>query len=387
MELFKASNQWATRPPDERFWTLQDMTRACTAYREQARESRIRFSDLRVEPVGDELQLLGRLGMPARLTHWSMGQLCSRAQAPASYLRKLSPTLAAQNLNWGLKHRPQHDANPDDWPSLLFHSGNGSGPLLRAITSSKYTRIWNYEVGQRLMNLHGWRVPPASPVPNGTKDARIATVDDCMQGSQVRPGQLIGPSGIYASDHDMFVFMISDSRIEDGSDGGLFRGFFCWNSEVGASSFGIMAFLFKTVCQNHIVWGAHGVHEMRIRHVGDADERAFQQIQVELKRYADSSASDMQAKIQAAQRYTLGGTKDEVVEQLLGMARKRRVDVTQKELVGAYQIAERSEDQYGAPTTLWGMVNGLTEQSQQVDHTDNRVKKDKAAGKLLQMAF
>ena len=45
---------------------------------------------------------------------------------------------------------------------------------------------------------------------------------------------MIAPAGIYASDHDMFAFLVNEEyRIDDGSDGGLARGFFVQNSEVG----------------------------------------------------------------------------------------------------------------------------------------------------------
>jgi len=48
---------------------------------------------------------------------------------------------------------------------------------------------------------------------------------------------MISPAGIYASDHDMFSFLVNEEyRIDDGSDGGLARGFFVQNSEVGAEN-------------------------------------------------------------------------------------------------------------------------------------------------------
>ena len=35
--LLQASNQWATRPADERFWTVEDMAAQCKAWKEASR--------------------------------------------------------------------------------------------------------------------------------------------------------------------------------------------------------------------------------------------------------------------------------------------------------------------------------------------------------------
>jgi hypothetical protein len=385
MNLYKASNQWANRPADERFWTVEEMVQACLQYRQASAAATAAYGDLRVEARDGDLHLVGRTGIPARLTHWSFGQLSQRAGAPASYLRKLPATLTAQNINHGLKAHADGES-----VRLLLQRANGiESTMLRAITSERYTRIWNHEIGERLLDLvkGGWVIPPAMPVVYDHR-MRVATVEDCGPYTYVKPGDTIAPAGVYASDHDMFVFLINPERqIHDGSPDGLFRGFFCWNSEVGAASFGVMAFLFKGVCHNHIVWGAEGVFELRIRHIGDADERAFRQLQVELNKYADSSASDIEAKIEASRKVVLGATKEEVVNELFGIARQRRVPVTLKALDSAYDVAVARSEDYGDPRTLWGMVNGLTEQSQELGFADKRVDADRAAGRLLEVCF
>jgi hypothetical protein len=46
---------------------------------------------------------------------------------------------------------------------------------------------------------------------------------------------------------------------------------------VGAASFGLMTFLFRAVCGNHIVWGAEDVKALKIRHNGLAPERFVEQ--------------------------------------------------------------------------------------------------------------
>jgi len=166
----------------------------------------------------------------------------------------------------------------------------------------------------------------------------------------------------------------------------LGRGFFLWNSEVGAKSFGLSTFLYDAICGNHIVWGAKDVKEIKIRHIGDANDRAFNSLRMDLVEYANSSTSDDAAKIRKARSYVLGGSKDQVLEALIGIVAQKRIQLAQGQLDAAYDIAERTP-RYGSPRNMWGMVNGLTELSQKSEYADRRVTIDRAAGKLMEIAF
>src|SRR5258705_8402745 len=124
MELFKANKQWSTRPEDERFASLEALYTATRHYADIAREKRMPFADMRVENVDGDVQLVGRAGIPAKLTHWAFGQLCARVEAPANYLRDLPATLACQNLNHGLAARLQNTA-ANSIANLMFHENGG----------------------------------------------------------------------------------------------------------------------------------------------------------------------------------------------------------------------------------------------------------------------
>lgn len=389
MELFKASNQWSTRPADERFWDLTEMYEKCHAYKESAIQSTVKFGDVRVEAEKGEVKIVGKTGVPARLTNWAFGQLCQRADAPSGYLRDLPATLAAQNLNHGLS---RINGERDDMAKLLFHK-NGDF-VLRAATSTGYSRVWNADIVSKLaVNLPaGWVVPPARPAGIENERTRIATSSDVLRlqkaGLSIKVGDKIAPAGLYASDHDMFVFMVNeDKTVNDGTGHDLGRGFFMWNSEVGAASFGIMTFLYDAICGNHIVWGAKGVQELRVRHVGEAGTKAFRGIRAELIKYADDSASDVEAKIKAARRFEFGATKEDAVSQAFKLiARTGGAWISRKKLEEAHDIAEM-RGRYGSPRSAWGMVNGLTELSQKSEHTDQRVAIDRAAGKIMEIEF
>lgn len=372
MELFKAHQQWKNRPIDERFKSVMALHEACSAYRDVAHEASVPFNQLRVEANLDDINLVGKTGTTATLTNWAFNQVSQRAGAPAGYLRQLPATLAAQNINHGLKVRGEEN---NDTASLLFHK-NGS-LVLRAATSEKYSRIWNNDITEKLLALQennpNWINPLAYKVLSQGNNGSWPTMSGDME-----------PAGLYASDHDMFAFLVDESKTLDGGPQGLNRGFFTWNSEVGAASFGIMTFLYDKVCGNNIVWGASQVTEFRIRHIGNADVKAFNQFQGELRKYAESSTSDLEAKIEKARTFQLGATKDEALESLLGIAHKVKAnDLSKSKLSDALELAEQRENRYGNPLSLWAAVGGLTEASQWSGHADERMKIDRAAGKLL----
>lgn len=392
MELFKAMKQWQERPADERFWGPKDAAEVTKAYRDISAEASIRYGDLRVEADNGEIYLVGKANQPAQLTHYAFGQLSARAKAPADYLRSLPATLAAQNLNHCLKVRGEKDYN--DTAKLLIHK-NGN-MLARCFTGNEYKRVWNHEIMERLCALQdlGWRTPPARPAVRDSR-ARPATEEDCIQSSKqglsIKPGDMIAPAGCYASDRDMFAFMILEGNsLENPLDKNtpLTRGFFVWNSEVGDKSFGAQTFLLDAVCGNHIVWGATDVEEIRLVHTGDVRNKAFRELTIELRKYADSSINDDMSKLYSAQQFKLGDTKDEVMQTLLGFASKKSVlksVLNKPTILDAMEAAENPR--YGDPRTAWAISQGLTVISQRKAYTSDRIKLDRAAGQVAAMAF
>ena len=358
MELFKAHQQWASRPDDERFNNLQELHDACKKYASQAQAKSMAVADLRTEANGHDVCIVGKSGNPAQIGHWAFGQLAARVGAPASYLRELPPTLACQNLNYGLANL----ADKTDTAQLLFHKNGGL--LLRAFTSDKYTRIWNWEVAERLLELQqrGWS--PATPDFNTTGDDKPA---------------------LYASDHDLFAFVRNNSVTiaEPGNPDGLQRGVIVENSEVGASALKLTRFLYRRMCGNHIIWGASRVLEISVRHAGEARQR-WGEYQVELNRYLQASAKDEEASIARAKTLRIAGGKDAVLDKLFGM---RNLNLSRKTLEASYNLTDLHMDTDGDPRTVWGMVQGITRFSQQTPYADARNVLDRAAGKLMEANF
>ena len=123
---------------------------------------------------------------------------------------------------------------------------------------------------------------------------------------------------LYASDHDMFAFLMSNDRtIADPTAPGtaLRRGVIAINSEVGASSLKFMGFMFRDVCANHIIWGAEQLAEVSIRHVGTVNRRMMDAV-VSVRRYLDGAESFDTAKF-AETQVRIADTKEKVLDRLL----------------------------------------------------------------------
>jgi len=359
MELFQAHNQWATRPADERFDSLEDMYDVTLKYANSSAEAVIGWNDIRVESVGDDIRLVGKAGVPAEVTHYAFGQLASRVKAPAGYLRGLPGTIAAQNLNFGLANRLDTSTEAQ----LLFHQN--SGLLLRAATSTRYNRIWNHEVIDRMLGLAtDHHLVPAQATMNW--DGSPLSEDD--------------EKSLYASDHDMFAFLMSDNRVVmDPMGKPLRRGIIGINSEVGDSALKFMSFYFRDVCANHIIWGASSLAEVSFVHTGNVWDKMKSAVAA-CRLYMDGAASQDEARMNET-TVKIGYTREDVI----GKLAKLSLGLSKKALKASYDAVVPDED--GDATTVWGMAQGITRHSQTLPYADERMKIDRAAGKLLQITF
>lgn len=385
--LMAASQQWATRPADERYWNLADLYASLMVRNDSSAEKEFDSKELKIVPNGKEVCIVGPAGIPAKLSHWSFGQMCNKFDANAEYLRKKSPELAALNLNDDMKR------SGDSKVQMLMHKDKTNANAIatvRAMTTD-YARLWNGQIVHALMKnglQNGWMTPPARPVP-GLNDprARKATAADIVPGQEnfglaVKEGDEIAPAGIYEGDRDMFLFLVNPTRIVDDKGGGLMRGVFLWNSEVGAGAFSVKTFLLENVCGNHICWGASKVANFRMVHRGDNIKQFAPKI---LKSLEAARPTDLRAEekmIANAKIRILGKDKEDVVNTLYG---RKALGITRTAAENAFDFAERWEKTAGAaPTTAWGFVHGLTRWSQTMKFADERDRFDEIGGKILE---
>lgn len=354
--IYAASKEWATRPDDQRFTTLEDLKRSVDNRRRESWTAAPATGQLRTVVDGDDLRIQvydpthgeNRLLKP---TNWSFSQLAGYAGAPAAYLRKLPAQLAAINLQYGLEHSPQRD------DALVLAQSNGDN-YLRAMTSTSYGRIWDNQVVDSVIKMNSdgrWQIPAAS---YATTNPKRATT-------------------LYASDRDVFLFLVDPKNPIEVNGEQLFRGFYTWNSEVGKTVFGLTTFLYRYVCDNRIIWGATDVKEVRIRHIGGAPERFACEGERYLRKYAEESAVPLIGQVKKAMETDIPvdfKEKDSVEKWLQSRGFTKGA---------AKSSVESANAEQGQARSLWDIVNGITAYARSVPFTDDRVALEQSAGKIM----
>jgi hypothetical protein len=362
MELMQASRQWATRPDDERFTSLNDMSEHFEYLREHSRELVLPSRRLHVKPALDNRGLTivngdsGEHGFVP--THWAFGQLAALGEAPAGYLRTMPSPIVADCLNYGF----QFKRNIEDVGLLLQKTADST---LRAATGPRYGRIWNDDVVGALIRKFGDGVTGPWKVPGEFGRDVPVTVENTT---------------LYAGDRDMFVFLANErNRIElprrrNGQPGSFARGFFMWNSEVGSSTFGLATFLFDYVCQNRIVWGADEYREIRIRHTASAPDKYIEEMLPALDAYAAGRASNVVEAIEQARSKRLDDKLDEFLSVRFG-----------KRLIQPLKLIHEAEE--GRPIeTLWDVTVAATAYARSIRWQDERVDMERKAGEVMRLA-
>jgi len=350
-----AHREWALRPPDERYASVNALYQAARARRERTEERDIITAEFRTEAVDDALVLHEASDRTAALTHWSFGQLATIASAPPNYLRTLPAAIASSAINVGLQRqrREQHKLLVERTAPWTVH----------AITSQRYARVHHDELASRVLDLMA--AHPAWHLPLGYKDGDY--------------GAEHVPSGAYLGDRDMFLFLVDGNRAlddpTDHTDAGLFRGFILRNSDVGAAALSLDLFLFRAVCLNHLIWGFQHVAAFRRRHVGASIQQAWTTSLEGVRAALDADTANDRDLILRATTRELGPTRDAVLEAVV-----QRLDLSQKQAAEAYTLAEAHEPN---PRSIWGYAQGLTRLSQRTPWQDGRFVLDRAASRLI----
>lgn len=366
--LTRASQQWASRPDDQRFTSLLEMQQFAHHRRDNSTAKVLSSRRLQAVPLDEDQRHRSLIIMdleadqPRTPTHWSFGQLCSRVNAPAGYLRSLPAPMAADCLNYGLFKK-----GTDEIGSLAHFPGDGSSELAAA-TGPNYGRIWNADVIDALVHRFGDGVNGEFTVPGEFGRAVQVNRDNTT---------------LFASDRDMFVFLADEkNRIEvpnrrHGQSGEMARGFFVWNSEVGSTTFGIATFLFDYVCSNRIVWGAEGYQEIKIRHTAGAPDRWLEEVAPAIEAYAHKSTASITHAIAEAKakRFDDG-------DALRDFLTKRFTRGQAEGIIAAHQADEDRPIE-----TLWDVTVGATAYARGLTHQDARVDIERKAGKVLGMAL
>jgi hypothetical protein len=369
----RVSSEWFSRPDDERYLSLTDLHDAVRRRAECAQVRNLESRAVKVEASRDNAERLALLvpgrDEPVASTHWSFGQLCGLVGAPSSYMRQLPAALAGINLQHGLlSHRTE----------LLKTLETDDGRVeLRAVTGPDYGRIWDHELVAAVIDIAGngtgdtmWKVPGVLDWATMTHNPFVDITKDTTT--------------LYASDRDVFLFLVDDThpieagRLADGSPDLYFRGFYCWNSEVGSKTLGIASFYLRAVCMNRNLWGVENFEEITIRHSKFAAQRFAHEAAPALASFANSSPAPFIAGIKAA-RERIVARSDEDRESFL---RKRGFSKSETAKIIETVLSEEGTK----PQSIFDFVQGITALARSKTHQDTRLELEGKARKLLERA-
>lgn len=366
----RVSSEWFSRPDDERFLSVSDLFAAVKSRADRSRTQTVATSAIRVDADrgnADRLVLmLPGSAEPIAPTHWSFGQLAGLVGAPASYLRQLPAPLAGINLQYGLT------ANRAEQVKTLVTQADRTE--LRAVTGPDYGRIYDHELVAAVECIAGngagdtrWKVP-------GVLDWATGIYNPHVDASRET-------TTLYASDRDVFLFLVDDlnpieaGKLPDGSPDLFFRGFYCWNSEVGAKTLGLASFYLRAVCQNRNLWGVEDFQEIVIRHSKYASQRFAHEAAPALQRFAESSPQPFINGIKAAR------------EQIVARSDEDRSDFLRKRGFSKGETAKIIEtvllEEGHPPTSIFDFVQGITAVARTRAHQDARLELEGRAKMLM----
>ncbi|HWJ72984.1 MAG TPA: DUF932 domain-containing protein [Kaistia sp.] len=369
----RVSSEWFSRPADERYLSLSELARAVHDRADRSRTRVVESALIHVEANrGDPERLaliLPGTDMPIAPTHWSFGQLASLVGAPAAYLRQLPAPLAAINLQYCLTFN-----RAEQIKTLETDDGRTE---LRAVTGPDYGRIFDAELVEAVQRIAGngtgdtrWKVPGVLDWSTGVYNPRVDITKDTTT--------------LYASDRDVFLFLVDDlnpieaGRLPDGSPDLYFRGFYCWNSEVGAKTLGMASFYLRAVCQNRNLWGVEDFEEITIRHSKYAANRFAHEAAPALLNFANSSPLPFVNGIKAARERIVARNDEDRTDFL----RRRGFSKAETGKIIDTVLAEEGRP----PESIFDFVQGITAVARDKPHQDARLDMEAKAKKLLDRA-
>jgi len=341
VNLTKASRELFSRAPDERFESFDALLAHCKERKTQAIEHWQPSQAIRIEQ--DAGQLLMRLeqaeDVTLSLSDWSFSQLCKLCEVHKETVNKVTAETAALVFR---------DALPRSRKPFQVYSERDTA---LAVHGTAYSRLFDAEVLQAVREA----APDFTPPPPG----------------------IGGATGLYAGEQDMFAFGIDPNAwVEIGGES-FAPGFFVWNSEVGRRSVGVQTFWFQHVCQNHIVWDAIEVVELKRRHMGNIQDALFDIRSAiwQLVDKRDQRRDSFARGIKLAMNTTLGHDA-EAVHEVLG-----------KNGIGS-RLANQALELAGpqAPYSVFAIVDALTRVAGRYQNAGDRLVVDQKAAALLSLA-
>jgi len=293
---------------------------------------------LTMEVKDDELGLcLPGIGF-ARLTNWSLQQLCNKTQSPTSFMQTLSTDTAAAVLSERIER-----ANLLGKIHNMLILDVSSGPVVRSVVSPKYGRFWDH------------------------------------QALQIAQKSRQEVSGVWINDRGIRIETRSLQTFDDGSPGGLRLGVKWTNSEVGFSAYTGQATLIRKICSNGMTISAD-FGGFRAVHKGDIKSRIASEVAEFLRSIRGLDKEQIESFIQKLQHTRIAYDLEQLIQ---GLTRRFRIPA--KLVESGFKAC--LPDQDGDPLSIYGLANGLTRLSQEEPNFDKRDVIDGWAATIMQANY
>jgi len=372
------STQWMARPRDQRFLSLTDLESFKRDFYEGSFQSRSETRSIELlAPEPKSAADLHKLSIGLVVdkgatktakeiapTHWSFGQLCGLAKAPAGYLRELPSALVTDQLNWRMHHAREVE-------EIKLY---GNDVQLHAATGPDYGRIPDYEIVRAVQQVAGtgrgemrWKIPGVIDWRTHIYNPEAPVTEDSTT--------------LYASDRDLFMFLVDDrnpvevGKLQDGSPDLMFRGFYIQNSEMGSRSLKLAAFYLRAVCMNRCLWGVEDFEEIKINHTRLAPDRWLQQAQPALRAYADGSSKKLIEGVAKAKEARVAKDGDSALEFL----QNRKFSASKAKAI--LELGEKEEGR--PPRSAWDFAQAITAHARSIGNTDDRLAVELEAKRVL----
>ena len=341
VNLTRASRELFSRTPDERFSSFDSLLAHCNERRERSSEHWQLSQQLCIEhtPEGLRMQLEDAEVANLSLSDWSFTQLCKLCGVQKDTVNRLTSETASRVFRDTMPHSRK--------PLQVYAAANTA----LAVHSSTYSRLFDAEVLQAAREA----APDFTPPPIG----------------------MGGATGLYAGEQDMFAFGIDpDGWVEIGGEN-FAPGFFVWNSEVGRRSVGVQTFWYQEICQNHIVWDAIEVVELKRRHIGNVQD-ALDDVRsaiAQLVKKRDERRDSFASGIRQSMATPFGSDAEEVRKELAKHGVSSRL---------AEQVVQLAGGQ--ASYSVFAIVDAMTRIAGRYENAGDRLVVDQKAASLLSLA-
>jgi hypothetical protein len=349
-----AQRELFSRPAEEHYPDLPTLRAVALEQKQRCVTLDARDTAMAFLPDGETLQFGEQ---PVRLTHYSLAQLAAMARVPMPLLERLDTDTRVRVLNQTFPKNRR------------YRTALVEGDRLRCVTSGMYERLWDADV---IGEIERWLLPrgfvPAKPTVNTDARGTNALGND--------------HPALFRSDRDSWLFFYGARAPGDDGFGGLRKGVVVFNSEVGARSFGYLAFTFRDLCSNFAIHGVSGVKSLRARHTSAVLDvyREFREDLQEIGATLTTEELDAFERARTTRFVPEGPSeREQAVRRLVSEFRMPEADAME-----AVDLV-RAPENPGEYTT-WGIVNGVTSAAKALPYANDRVERGLLAARILAAA-